>query len=78
MNKPISACEKVKNSILSYVGPRIKIPSDHEIILRQAESMKLFERNGQIAYGKWREWSRARTKEEADMLLKKFNEGCVK
>ncbi|MFA6904321.1 MAG: hypothetical protein WC236_14700 [Gallionellaceae bacterium] len=77
MNKPISACEKVKNTILSYVGQGVKIPSEHEIILRQAESMKLFERNGQIAFGKWQAWSRARTKEEADMLLKKFNEGCV-
>lgn len=74
MNNTSNRCSELKGDILSHVGPRMKIPSEHEIILRNAESMKLFERNGQIAFGKWREWSHAKTQEEADMLLKKFKE----
>lgn len=42
-------------------------------VLRRAESMKLFEHNGVIEYGKWQEWWLVRyDKEKADALLAQF------
>lgn len=38
--------------------------------LRRAESMKLFERDGMIHYGKWREWWSASDERKAELLAK--------
>lgn len=39
--------------------------------IRRAESLKLFERDGMIFFGKWRDWWNA-PKEQADKLLAEF------
>lgn len=43
-------------------------------ILRAAESMKLFERDGMIHFGTWRQWWRA-TPEEAAEILQELKTG---
>ncbi len=47
-------------------------------ILRVAESMKLFERDDAIHYGRWREWYRLRyDKEASERLLEEFRSETI-
>ena len=66
---------EIKAEILSYIEPKpYAFPTDHEVIGRAANSMRLFERDGMIAYGTWRRWWRA-TPQEGKAILKAFKAG---
>jgi hypothetical protein len=47
------------------------LPSQDDIIRRDAKTMLLFERDGMIHFGLWRRWKRA-TSKDANKILKNF------
>lgn len=48
------------------------IYSDHALVLRYANNMRLFERDGMIHWGPWRRWCYATSPEEAQAILQEF------
>lgn len=65
--------DKIKAELLSRIdveaAGRVLAAGELSTQVRlAAESMKLFERNGMIQYGKWQEWWRAPADQQAKLL----------
>lgn len=62
-------------SLTDLLAATERVTDPYAIIRRDADSMNLFARDDKIFYGKWRQWKRASSQEEADKILAEFRQG---